>query len=84
MEITELFEKYKSELDEDMKINELNLKEAQLMLPGRKHKWAFRLIQQKRDLSKLKLLKKRTILTLTNQIQSEAKPYRKLIKLMRQ
>ena len=60
MEITELFEKYKSELDEDMKINELNLKEAQLMLPGRKHKWAFRLIQQKRDLSKLKLLKKRT------------------------
>ena len=60
VEITELFEKYKSELDEDMKINELNLKEAQLMLPGRKHKWAFRLIQQKRDLSKLKLLKKRT------------------------
>lgn len=71
MEITEIFEKYKAELDEDTKLDELCLKEAQLMLAGRKHKWVGRLMQQKRELYKLKRLKKQTSKQLIDQIQSE-------------
>jgi len=52
-----LFEMYKEEIVRDTKIDEINLLEKQLCLPGIKHKWVARLIQQKRE--KNNLLKKR-------------------------
>ena len=47
------FEKYSEELKEDTKVDELNLLQKQLMLPGIKHKWVARLINQKRFLNEL-------------------------------
>ena len=58
---TSLFEKYKAELQEELKIDELTLKEVQLNLPTNRHKWVARLMEQKFELSKLKKLRKEAI-----------------------
>ena len=42
-----MLEEYIKELEADLKINELNLKDYQLRLPALKHKWAGRLIRHK-------------------------------------
>jgi len=52
------FDKLNSELKEDTHIDELNLLQKQLMLPGIKHKWVSRLINQKRQLAILERKKK--------------------------
>jgi hypothetical protein len=46
-----LFEEYENEITLDTKIDELNLLEKQLQLPGVKHKWVARLISHKRKLN---------------------------------
>lgn len=46
------------ELQNDTKIDEINLLQKQLMLPAIKHKWVARLIDQKRKLNSLKRKKK--------------------------
>jgi len=60
-----MLEEYIKELEEDLKINELNLKEYQLKLPAIKHKWAGRLIRLKleivNDKSDLDNVKKKLI-----------------------
>jgi hypothetical protein len=57
-----MLSEYIKELEEDLKINELNLKDYQLRLPAIKHKWAGRLIRLKLELiqenKKLEKLKK--------------------------
>ena len=53
-------EKIKKELVEDTKLDELNLLEKQLILPSIKHKWIFRLIEEKRRLNSLNKKKKST------------------------
>jgi hypothetical protein len=45
-----MLENYIKELEEDLKIDELNLKDYQLRLPAMKHKWAGRLIRLKLEL----------------------------------
>lgn len=52
------FEKLNEELKEDTHLDELNLLQKQLMLPGIKHKWVARLIEQKRNLYFLEKKKK--------------------------
>jgi hypothetical protein len=42
-----MLEEYIKELEQDLKIDELNLKDYQLRLPAIKHKWAGRLIRLK-------------------------------------
>ena len=54
MEIEPLFEQYQKRLEEQTKLDDLNLKEAQLKLPGYKHYWAGLIIKHKRDLAFLK------------------------------
>lgn len=54
------FDRLNEELKEDTKIDELNLLQKQLMLPGIKHKWVARLIDQKRHLNNLIRKKKLT------------------------
>ncbi|NBW58131.1 hypothetical protein EBR43_10215 [bacterium] len=49
-----LLEEYIKELEEDLKIDEMNLKEYQLKLPGIKHKWAGRCIRHKLELIDIK------------------------------
>ena len=53
----EILDKYNKELETDTQIDELNIKEVQLMLPGIKHKWVARLIKHKEELKKLNNLK---------------------------
>lgn len=45
-----MLEDYIKELEEDLKINELNLKDYQLKLPAIKHKWAGRYVRLKLEM----------------------------------
>jgi rRNA maturation endonuclease Nob1 len=49
-----VIENYIKELEEDLKIDEIYLKEYALKLPGIKHKWAGRLIRHKLEIANLK------------------------------
>jgi len=49
----EVVEKYIKEIEEDLKIDEFNIKDATLRTPSRKHYWVSRLINHKRNLYKL-------------------------------
>ena len=49
----EMLERYISEIEEDLKIDQFNIKEASLKSPGRKHFWVSRLINHKRNLQSL-------------------------------
>lgn len=49
----EILEKYIKDIEEDLKIDEFNIKDASLRSPGRKHYWVARLIHHKRTLLKL-------------------------------
>ena len=46
----EILERYIAEINEDLKIDQFNIKEASLKSPGRKHFWISRLITHKRNL----------------------------------
>lgn len=52
----EILDKYTKELEEDTKINMLNLRDAQMRLPAIKHKWVARLINHRMEISKTKSL----------------------------
>lgn len=49
-----LIDDYIKELEADLKIDELILKEYQLKLPGIKHKWAGRCIRHKLEINELR------------------------------
>ena len=55
-----LLQKYILELEEDVKLDELNLKEAALMLPAKKAKWVSRLMLEKAALNELLRKKEKT------------------------
>lgn len=57
----ELIERYKLELEIDTNVDETNIKEVQLKLPGIKHKWVARLIQAKADLYKLQQVRSKAL-----------------------
>lgn len=57
----DLFDKYRAELEEELKLDDFNLKDTQLKLPTIKHKWVARLIQQKIEKNKLKDMRKQAI-----------------------
>lgn len=67
-----MLEEYIKELETDLKIDELNLKDYQLRLPGIKHKWAGRIVRHKLEMiqfsKKCDELKK----SLTEKIQQES------------
>jgi hypothetical protein len=67
-----LLEDYIKELESDLKISELELKDYQLRLPGIKHKWAGRCIRHKLELNDLR--KKRDVLkrSLVEKIQEQS------------
>ena len=46
-------DEYIEQIEEDVKISELNVKDRQMMLPALKHKYAGLLIRAKVDLSKM-------------------------------
>lgn len=67
--LMEIFDKFQEEIKEDVKIDQLNLLDKQMMLPAIKHKWVARLMMQKRTKNSLdkkkKELKEEVLKTLT-------------------
>jgi hypothetical protein len=49
----EILEKYGQEIAEDTAVDEINVKDVAMRLPGIKHKWVARLINHKRQLNRL-------------------------------
>ncbi len=70
--ISDLLTKYNDELSKDLVIDELNLKEVQLTLPGKKHLWVGRLIRHKTTLNNLKNAKKEKISELINRFKASS------------
>jgi hypothetical protein len=64
----DLLNKYIEELSQDTHLDEFNLKDAQLKLPGIKHKWVGRLIRSKIDFNNLKGTRYALINTLTDKL----------------
>lgn len=56
-----LFEIYQKEISEDIKVDELSLKDKTMLVPTIKHKWVGRLITHKVQLRKLNDLKKKEV-----------------------
>ena len=67
-----LLEDYIKELENDLKIDELTLKEYQLKLPGTKHKWAGRYIRHKLELTDLKKKRERIKKAVVDQVQEQS------------
>lgn len=64
-------DKYNEELKEDTRVDELNLLQKQLMLPGIKHKWVARLIYAKKHLNSLIKKKKMTYVAVHATLESQ-------------
>ena len=69
----EIIDKYKKEIEEDCKLDMLNLRDAQLKLPGIKHKWAARLIHHKISKAKIKKVIADAKATIVDKQLSESK-----------
>jgi hypothetical protein len=67
-----VLEEYIKELEEDLKIDELNLKDYQLRLPGIKHKWAGRCIRHKLELANIKTQKTDLMKEVVKQLQEQS------------
>lgn len=68
----ELLKKYIAEISQDLEINDLNIKEAQMRLPARKHFWVARLIDAKIALTKLQAAEKDLRNKLAKKINEDA------------
>lgn len=70
----DFFEKIKSQIDEDLKLDRINLLEKQLMLPAIKHKWVSRLIENKRLKNHLETKKKEIKIELLKKVDDQSLP----------
>lgn len=68
----ELINQYILELEKDVKLDQFNLKEAQLSLPGLKHKWSGRLVRHKIILNELTLERSKKLKEICNQVQMQS------------
>lgn len=69
---SEIFEKYVNELNQDVALDQFNLKDSQLGLPGKKHKWAGRLIRHKIELNKFTLTRDIRVKEIITQIKDRS------------
>jgi len=67
-----LLDDYIKELENDLKIDELVLKDYQLKLPGIKHKWAGRCIRHKLEINELRKKREKLKKTVVEQIQEQS------------
>ena len=70
--MVEQIQKYKAELDSDVSLDEINIKEVQLRLPGIKHKWVNRLILHKMQLRSLEREKRDIMSQLSTRLKAES------------
>jgi len=67
-----LLSKYIKEVEQDLALNDFNIKETQLRLPARKHFWVARLIEAKRDLQNLIEKEKKLTKKLSVKVKEQA------------
>jgi len=67
-----MLEEYIKELENDLKIDELILKDYQLKLPGIKHKWAGRCIRHKLQINELRKKRESLKKKIVDQIQEQS------------
>ena len=65
--LSDMLKHYQNEFEKDSSINEMNIRERQMMLPGIKHKYVAYLIQHKQKKFELESAKKKAISDLLNQ-----------------
>ena len=68
----ELIDTYITQIADDLKFDDMNCKDMQMRLPGRKHYWVSRLITHKRDLEHLKKKKDSIYSELTKRLIEES------------
>lgn len=54
--MNEILSKYSKELEDDVKLDQLNIKDKQMMLPGLRAKWVKRLITHRQEILELNSL----------------------------
>ena len=68
----DLFKEYHEKIEEFLKIDELNMKDAQMSLPSVRHYWVGRLMYHKQEINKFKKLKEDAAKKLRARIQHES------------
>lgn len=68
----DLFQEYHQKIEEFLKIDELNMKEAQMSLPSVRHYWVGRLMFHKQQINKLKKAKEKAAKTIRQRIEQES------------
>ena len=68
----DLLDKYIKEIADDLKVDELNIKDVQMRLPSRKHFWAARLINHKIELHRMRRGKDKRRKDLIQQVSDNA------------
>jgi len=66
-----LFEKYNEEIKKYVAVDEFNMKQIQMDLPGARHYWVGRLMFHKQEILKLVKLRKQAVIKLSDKIQAE-------------
>jgi predicted phage-related endonuclease len=67
-----LLSKYIKDVEQDLVLNDFNIKETQLKLPAKKHFWVARLIEAKRELQELSDKEKKIIKILATKIKEQS------------
>lgn len=67
-----LLSKYIKDVEQDLVLNDFNIKETQLRLPARKHFWVARLIEAKRDLQIITDKEKKLNKLLSSKVKEQA------------
>lgn len=67
-----LLSKYIKDVEQDLVLNDFNIKETQLKLPAKKHFWVARLIEAKRELQDLSDKEKKITKILATKIKEQS------------
>ena len=70
--MSDTLDQYNNELKEHLVLDEFNIKDAQMKLPGRKHLWVGRLMRHKQEKNNLIAKKKQMVEKLTKSIQEQS------------
>jgi hypothetical protein len=68
----DLFSEYFKKIEEFLKFDELNIKDAQMSLPSVRHFWVGRLMYHKQQIAKLKKAKEKASRTIKHKLEAES------------
>lgn len=68
----DLIDTYVKQIEEDLKIDEFNIKEASLKSPGKKHFWVSKLITHKKNLNRLEVAKNKLRAKIALEVQNQS------------